>query len=99
MTEEDPEPPNRNASDCQQVFSVGWVRGLHLRPVKQIVQIAKSFQSKITLIKDGKEANGKSPMSILMLESPAHTEILVRASGEDAEAAVLAVGAIIEARK
>jgi len=69
--------------------------GLHARAAAQLVRLANQFSSEIRLVKDGVEVNGKSIMGVLMLAAPKDTRILVRASGQDAEEALEAIGALI----
>jgi phosphocarrier protein HPr len=63
--------------------------GLHARAAAQIVKAASAYSSRITLIKDDLEVDGKSIMGIMMLAAAKGTNILVRVDGGD-EAAALA---------
>jgi phosphocarrier protein len=72
--------------------------GLHARAAAQLVRIANQYTADIRLVKEGVEVNGKSIMGVLMLAAPKDTRVLLRASGEDAEAALVAIGDLI-ARK
>jgi len=63
--------------------------GLHARAAAQIVKAASVYPSRITLIKDDLEVDGKSIMGIMMLAAAKGTNILVRVEGGD-EAAALA---------
>jgi phosphocarrier protein HPr len=63
--------------------------GLHARAAAQIVKAASAYSSRITLIKDDLEVDGKSIMGIMMLAAAKGTNILVRVEGGD-EAAALA---------
>ena len=40
--------------------------GLHPRPGTEFVRIAKGFESSITVTKDGKEANAKSLVKVIL---------------------------------
>ena len=70
--------------------------GLHARAAAQLVRLANGFASEIHVVKDGMEVNGKSIMGVLMLVAPKDTKILIRAIGLDAEAALAAMGELIE---
>ena len=72
--------------------------GLHARPAAEIVKIAAKFQSEITLIRDGTEVNGKSIMGVMMLAAECGSTILIRAEGEDADAALDALAALVAAK-
>lgn len=61
--------------------------GLHARPASQFVNIANNFKSKIKVIKEGKEYDGKSIMSIMMAMIIEKDEIYIHAEGEDAQIA------------
>jgi phosphocarrier protein len=65
--------------------------GLHARAAATLVKVAAKFQSEITIEKDGIEANGKSIMGIMMLAAPKGSIITIKASGDDADAAVKAI--------
>jgi phosphocarrier protein len=71
--------------------------GLHARPASEFVQLAGTYDSEIWAEKDGLEVNGKSIMGVMMLAAEAGSSILVRARGVDAEQAVGALVALIEA--
>ena len=69
--------------------------GLHARPSAVLVATAKKFASKITLVKDGKEANAKSVVGIMGLSVKLHDKIVLKARGADARDAVKEVSALI----
>ncbi len=61
---------------------------LHARPAALFVRTAMRFQSKIVVSANGREADAKSILSVLGLGATAGTNLLVRADGEDAAAAL-----------
>ncbi len=61
--------------------------GLHARAAAQIVKTASAYTSKITLMKDGLEVDGKSIMGIMMLAAAKGSSILLAAQGADEEQA------------
>ncbi len=69
--------------------------GLHARPAAEIVKISARFQSEITLVKDGMEVNGKSIMGVMMLAAECGSSLLMRADGDDADAALEALSTLI----
>lgn len=71
--------------------------GLHARAASQLVELAQAYQSEILIICGEKKANANSVMGLLMLAGATGTEICVRCSGDDAEAAMHAVQQLIEA--
>lgn len=71
------------------------VNGLHVRPASQIVKEAKAFTSDIIFQVDGKEASAKSLFKLQTLEMNKGKEITIIAEGEDSQAAVEALKALI----
>ena len=78
---------------------VGPEAGFHARPAKAFVQKAKQFGSEIKVIKGSREANAKSPIKLMTLGAKKNDKILIRAEGEDAEAAVDALVNLISAEE
>ena len=68
-------------------------RALHARPASQLAKALGAFSCDITLLAGGKEANGKSVLSLMTLGVVAGADVTVRADGPDAEAAVETVAA------
>lgn len=71
--------------------------GLHARAAIKLVELAQSFEATITISNEEKSATADSVMGLLMLESAQGQQICVSAEGHDAEAALNAVTALIEA--
>ncbi|MBP2674410.1 MAG: phosphocarrier protein HPr [Deltaproteobacteria bacterium] len=86
------------AINVEREFDIRNRLGLHARAAAQLVRIANQYASEIKLVREGMEVNGKSIMGVLMLAAPKDTRILVRATGSDADAALLAIGQLIEQR-
>lgn len=63
-------------------------KGLHVRPATKFAQVAGRFRSKIEVVKDGESVNGKSSIDLLTLAAEPGSTLLIRANGEDAQAAV-----------
>nr|WP_067298660.1 HPr family phosphocarrier protein [Marinobacterium profundum] len=70
--------------------------GLHARAAAKLISTTGKFSSQIRIIKDGREVDGKSIMSVMMLAASKGTELLIRAEGEDEQAAIDAVSALID---
>ncbi|HEX9136721.1 MAG TPA: HPr family phosphocarrier protein [Nitrospirota bacterium] len=62
--------------------------GLHARAAAQIVKSASAYSSKIMLIKDGLEVDGKSIMGIMMLAAAKGSSVMLQVHGADEEKAV-----------
>lgn len=80
---------------AERETTVGAAEGLHARPMKDLVDAAKRYSSRIVLVKGGKEANAKSPIKLLSLGAKKGDTIVIRAEGEDAEEAVDALVELI----
>jgi phosphotransferase system enzyme I (PtsI) len=70
--------------------------GLHARPATRFVRLAKSFESDVEIVKDGKAVSAKSPVKIMLLSVKENQEVTVRASGADAAEAVEALIGYLE---
>jgi phosphocarrier protein len=72
--------------------------GIHARPAAEIVKVAARFACNIMLEKDGLEVNGKSIMGVMMLAAECGSEVIIRADGADAEAALDALSELIASK-
>lgn len=71
--------------------------GIHARPAGLLVKLAGGFQSDITIVKDGKEANAKRIMALMGLSATKGTEITVKIEGPDEDDAAKAVEDFLKA--
>lgn len=62
--------------------------GLNADVATKFVQVASKFTSRITVIYEETEVNGKSIMSLLTLAVAPGDELVIRAKGEDEHSAV-----------
>ena len=70
--------------------------GLHARPASRIVGLAARYKAAITLANGkGRAVNAKSIMEVLTLGATKGAVLTIRAQGEDAEAAVAEITALI----
>jgi phosphocarrier protein len=69
--------------------------GLHARAAAKFVHAAASFESKISITKDGDEVDGKSILGLLLLAAGKGTALLVRADGPDEEKALAALRELV----
>lgn len=70
--------------------------GLHARPATELAVLASRFSATVELIGNGGTANARSALELLGLALGAGSEVLVRADGEDAAAAVERIAAFLE---
>ena len=62
--------------------------GIHARPAGMLVKEAKAFTSKITLEANGKSADATKLMAIMGLGVKTGAEVVIKAEGEDEDAAI-----------
>jgi phosphocarrier protein len=72
--------------------------GLHARAAAKLVQTTGAYRSEVTLEKDGEVVDGKSILGILLLAAGQGTCLTVRCEGEDEQAALSAVQALVANR-
>jgi phosphocarrier protein len=72
--------------------------GLHARPAAEFVKAAHGYECEIWVRKDDLEVNGKSIMGMMMLAAERGAEIVIRASGPDAEKAVDQLAELVSKR-
>jgi phosphotransferase system HPr (HPr) family protein len=70
--------------------------GLHARPAAKFVQAAARFASDIKVRKADRSADAKSMIEVLTLEAGKGDEIVLEATGADADAAVQALVTLLE---
>ena len=69
--------------------------GIHARPAAEIVKTAGKFKSNVIIVRDDLEVNAKSIMGVMMLAAENGATIVLRATGDDAEAALDALTTVI----
>jgi phosphocarrier protein HPr len=84
--------------DRERVVVITNKYGLHARPAAEFVKLAGRFRSIVMVRKDDLDVNGKSIMGMMMLAAECGSEIVIRASGEDADAAVDALVDLVTSR-
>lgn len=83
---------------CERVVTIQNKHGLHARPAAEFVKTAHTFGAEVWVRKEELEVNGKSIMGMMMLAAEHGSEIVIRAAGDDAEAAVDALSALVDGR-
>lgn len=83
---------------CEREVKIVNRNGLHARPAAEIVKAAAKFRSEVTIRRDDMEVNGKSIMGVMMLAAEYGTTLWLRANGDDAEAAIDALAALVASR-
>lgn len=57
--------------------------GIHMRPAGELVKVAKQFESKITISKDGKMGDCKKVFTIMSLAVKNGQEVTISVEGPD----------------
>ncbi|MCX7659564.1 MAG: HPr family phosphocarrier protein [Caldimonas manganoxidans] len=70
--------------------------GLHARASAKLTKLAGSFKSEVHLSRNGRRVNAKSIMGVMMLAAGLGSEIEIETHGEDEQAAMDALRALIE---
>jgi phosphocarrier protein HPr len=73
-------------------------KGLHARASAAFVKTAEQFDAEVSVTKDGQCVSGGSIMALLMLGAGPGSTILVETEGPEAEEAMEALTALVEAR-
>ena len=72
--------------------------GLHARASAKLTQVASSYRCEVWLTRNGRRVNAKSIMGVMMLAAGKGAFVTIDADGEDAEAALAALLALIANR-
>ena len=86
------------ATVIQRTATITNKRGLHARAAAKFVQCLERFDAEVTVSRQDMEVSGCSIMGLMMLAASPGCQINMQAQGADAEAALDAVMALIEAR-
>jgi len=73
-------------------------KGLHARASAKMVEAAARFQCRITVTKDGQSVDARSIMGLMMLAAGLGSEVELEAEGADADEAMVAIVALVEAK-
>lgn len=71
--------------------------GLHARPAMVFVDAANLFQSTVSVKRDDQEVDGKSIMMMMLLAATQGTQLEIIADGEDAQACIEKLTALVAA--
>ena len=69
--------------------------GLHARASAKLTKLAGSFSSQVHLSRSGRRINAKSIMGVMMLAAGLGSEVEIECDGEDEQAALDALLALI----
>ena len=89
-------PPARPA--VQRTVTIVNSRGLHARAAAKFVKLADGFDAQISVTRNGETVPGGSIMGLMMLGAGAGCDILIEATGAEAEVAVMALAELVATR-
>jgi len=69
--------------------------GLHARASAKLTKLATSFRSDVFMSRNGRRVNAKSIMGVMMLAAGVGTEVEIEVDGEDEQAAMDALTAMV----
>ena len=69
--------------------------GLHARPAAKIVTLCSRFRSRVVLFANGRRAEGRQFVALLLLSAATGAQVTVEASGPDEQLAIVAVSRLI----
>jgi phosphocarrier protein HPr len=70
--------------------------GLHARASAKLTKLAGSFQSDISMTRNGRRVNAKSIMGVMMLAAGLGAEVEIEVDGTDEETALAAIVALVD---
>lgn len=69
--------------------------GLHARAAAKLVSLCSRFKSRVVVLANGRRAEGKHFIALLMLSAAIGTQISIEVSGPDEHQAIVAVTRLI----
>jgi phosphotransferase system HPr (HPr) family protein len=70
-------------------------QGLHARPAYMFAELASHYDCQVSLVKEGERVNGKSILDIITLGAAQGTELVIEATGRDANSALAALAQLV----
>ena len=67
----------------KEIYTIPFQEGLHARPAKRLVEIARGAQSKITLANKYGSSDAKGILGVMSLQATHGTEMEVLIEGDD----------------
>lgn len=79
----------------EQAVTLSLPHGIHARPAARIGEAARQYEAEVHLIRGDKRGDARSTVALLALGTTFGDEIVVQARGDDAEAALAAIAALL----
>jgi phosphocarrier protein HPr len=93
-------PPQSQGGDLpclRHTVQIANPLGFHMRPKMTFAQTAARYQSRVRVLWQGQEGDGKSMWDLMLLAAPQGAEITVEVAGPDAADALEALVAVLAA--
>jgi phosphocarrier protein HPr len=91
-------PQQQTSAPIVRVLEIVNKKGLHARASAKFVQTAEQFDAVITVTRGHETVGGTSIMGLMMLAAAPGTTITIACSGNDAQAAMDALSALVANR-
>jgi phosphocarrier protein len=82
----------------KQAVTISNKLGLHARASAKLTKLAGGFRCEVHMSRNGRRVNAKSIMGVMMLAAGMGSEVEVETDGEDEQAALTAIVALIESK-
>jgi len=82
----------------KQAVTISNKLGLHARASAKLTKLAGGFRCEVHMSRNGRRVNAKSIMGVMMLAAGLGSEVEVETDGEDEQAALTAIIALIESK-
>jgi phosphotransferase system HPr (HPr) family protein len=82
----------------QQEFEIKNLFGLHIRPARKLVELAKKYSCDVFLEKDGKQYSAKSLINVLFVGATYGDKVTLITMGEHEETALLEIGRFLASK-
>ena len=82
----------------KQAVTISNKLGLHARASAKLTKLAGGFRCDVHMARNGRRVNAKSIMGVMMLAAGMGSEVEVETDGEDEQAALAAIVALIESK-
>jgi phosphotransferase system HPr (HPr) family protein len=83
-------------SRISRVIVIKNTQGLHARPADMFARLARQFESRIEIVREGRRVEASSIIDLLTLGAAQGTELVLEAEGHDAVEAVEALAKLVE---
>lgn len=82
----------------KRIVTIQNKRGLHARAAAKFAQVAGEFNARVTVTRRSQAVSATSIMGLMMLAAGPGTQVSLTATGQQAEVALDAICALIEAK-